>query len=154
MPASDSTKRLVSNRRALHEYSVLERLEAGIELRGTEVKSLRAGNGSLVGAHCMVEHGEAFLHGLDIQPYECGNRFNHDPKRRRRLLLHKREIIKLASQSDQKGLALIPLALYLKNGRVKVEVGTCRGKRLADKRDVLRERTAEREAQRAMRQYR
>ncbi|MBL7116137.1 MAG: SsrA-binding protein SmpB [Kiritimatiellae bacterium] len=154
MPTSNPRKRLVSNRRALHDYTVIEHLEAGLELRGTEVKSLRDGNGSLVGAYCGIEKGEAFLFGMDIPPYDCGNRFNHDPKRKRRLLLHRREIDRLTGQTEQKGLALIPLSLYIKRGHMKLDVGVCRGKRQADKRETLRQRTSEREAQREMSRYR
>lgn len=154
MSTSHAGKRLVSNRRALHDYTVIEHLEAGIELRGTEVKSLRAGHGSLVGAYCGIEKGEAFLFGMDIPPYECGNRFNHDPKRKRRLLLHRREIDRLTGQTEQKGLTLVPLSVYLKRGRMKLDVGVCRGKGQADKRETLRKRTADREAQREMARYR
>lgn len=154
MPTSDSGKRLVSNRRALHDYTVIERLEAGLELRGTEVKSLRAGHGSLAGAYCAIEKGEAFLFGMDIPPYDCGNRFNHDPKRKRRLLLHRREIDRLTGLTEQKGLTLVPLSLYLKRGRMKLDVGVCRGKQQSDKRETLRKRTADREAQREMSKYR
>lgn len=154
MSSTKKGGRLISNRRALHDYSVLERFEAGIELRGTEVKSLRLGRGSLQGAYCQIEDSEAFLHGLTIPPYEFGNRFNHDSDRTKRLLLHRREIRHLAIQLDQKGSAVIPLAVYLKKGRVKLELGVCRGKRLVDKRETMKRRTADREAAREMRDHR
>jgi SsrA-binding protein len=154
MTPGHPSKRLVSNRKALHDYSVSERIEAGIELRGTEVKSLRDGHGALTGAFCRVRNGEVFLCGLDIPAYEYGNRFNHDPTRDRRLLLHRGEIAKLAAQVEQKGNALIPLSLYLRRGRVKVEIGVCRGKRQVDKRETLKRRTADREAARAMANHR
>ncbi len=143
-------KRIASNRRALHDYHVLERIEAGIELRGTEVKSVRAGQVSLAGAHVRVEEGQAFLAGMNIAAYEHGSHFNHVPERTRRLLLHRREINRLAVHDEQKGHALVPLSVYLKKGRVKVEVGVCRGKRLTDKRETLKRKTAEREAERAI----
>jgi SsrA-binding protein len=142
--------RLAVNRKARHDYTVLERLEAGIELRGTEVKSIRAGSTSLTGGFIRVENGEAFLCGINVPPYEHGNRFNHAPDRPRRLLLHAREIHQLQVHLEQKGNALVPLALYLKRGKVKLELGICRGKRAPDKRETLRRRTADREAERAM----
>jgi len=140
--------KLAANRKALRDYAVLERIEAGIELRGTEVKAVRNGLAALAGGYALAEGGEMFLHGVKIPAYEQGNRFNHEPMRRRRLLLHRREIRRFAVQTEQKGLALVPLGLYLKKGRVKVELGVCRGKRQADKRETLRRKTAEREAAR------
>jgi SsrA-binding protein len=142
--------KIASNRRALHDYEVLDRYEAGIELRGTEVKSLRQGHVSMVGSYAAVENGQAVLYGITIQPYEFGNRFNHAPDRPRRLLLHKREILKLQAGVEKKGYSLIPLKLYFKNQRVKVELGLCRGKKLYDKRETLKRKTADREAARAM----
>lgn len=150
--ANQSFKRVASNRRALHDYHVVERLEAGIELRGTEVKSVREGQVSLVGAHIGVEGGQAVLAGMNIAAYEHGSHFNHAPERERRLLLHRREINRLRVHDEQKGHALIPLSVYLKKGIVKVEVGVCRGKRMADKRETLKRKTAEREAARAIAQ--
>jgi SsrA-binding protein len=143
-------KRVASNRRARHDYHILDRFEAGIELRGTEVKSIRAGTVSLAGAFARFEEGQLFLHGMNVAPYEFGNRFNHPNSRPRRLLLHRREIARLGVQQEQKGCALVPLSLYLKNGRVKVELGVCKGKQQFDKRETLRRRTADREAARAM----
>ena len=147
--SANKTGRLASNRRALHEYFVLERFEAGVELRGTEVKSIREGHIALTGAFARVENGEVILFGVNITPYEFGNRFNHPPDRPRRLLLHKREIGKLQSQADQKGHALIPLAVYLKRGLIKIELGVCKGKQHYDKRETLRKKTADRDAARA-----
>lgn len=141
---------MAQNRRARHEFHILESIEAGIELRGTEVKSLRAGEASLAEAFAQVEKGEAWLRDLHIPPYRCGNQFNHDPKRPRRLLLHRREIEKLGSSLATEGLTLIPLKIYFKRGRAKVEIGLCRGKHFEDKRETLRRREADRDARRAM----
>jgi len=149
--AKRGASRLATNRRALRDYEVLERVEAGIALQGTEVKSIRAGHCSLVGAYVRAVGGQAELIGMTVDAYEHGNRFNHVADRARRLLMHKREILSLAVQTDQKGRALIPLALYLKRGKVKVEIGICRGKRQADKRETLKRATAQREADRAIR---
>ena len=147
----DSASRsIVSNRKALRDYEVRSRHEAGIALRGTEVKSLRLGHVSMVGAFAGIENGDLVLNGLTIQPYEFGNRFNHDPDRPRRLLMHRGEIARMRVQVEQKGLTLIPLKLYFNRGRVKVEIGVCRGKRQVDKRETLRRRTADREAERAI----
>lgn len=143
-------KKLAANRRALHDYSVEDRLEAGVELRGTEVKSIREGHVSLVGSYVRIERGEAFVYGMNVAGYDHGNRFNHIPERPRRLLLHRREILGLQSQTDRKGATLIPLSVYLKKGRVKLEVGICRGRQKSDKREVLKRKDATREADRAM----
>jgi len=141
---------IASNRKALHDYHVLERFEAGIELRGTEVKSLREGQVSLVGAFAQIVGNELILQGMTIQPYEFGNRFNHASDRPRRLLLHKREIVRLKAEAEQKGHSLIPLRLYFKGRNVKVELGSCRGKNVVDKRETLKRKTADREAGRAI----
>jgi len=141
-------KRIVDNRRARHDYHVLQRVEAGIELRGTEVKSLRAGKIALKDSYAEVKGGEVFLVGAHISPYEQGNIYNHDPERRRRLLLHKNEILRLGSQVAEKGLTLVPLRLYFKDSKVKVELGLCRGKHTLDKRVALRERAVRREIDR------
>ncbi len=141
---------MAQNRRARHEFHILETFEAGLELRGTEVKSLRGGDASLAESFAQVENGEAWLRDLHIAPYRCGNQFNHDPKRPRRLLLHRREIEKLAASLATQGFTLIPLKIYFKRGRAKVEIGLCRGKHFEDKRETLRRREADREAQRAM----
>lgn len=140
-----------TNRKAHHEYTVLDRLEAGIALLGTEVKSLREGNADLAGGYAAIEDDGIMLHDVHIQPYEFGNQFNHEPRRSRRLLLHKREIRKLLGQVTLKGRTLIPLRLYFNDrGRVKVELGLCQGKQRFDKRETLRRKTADREAARAI----
>ena len=141
-------KVIVQNRRARHDYHILDHFEAGIELRGTEVKSLRAGGITLKDSYADVENGQMFLIGTHISPYDKGNIYNHDPERKRRLLLHKREILKLGAQVAEKGLTLIPLRVYFKEGRVKVEIGLCRGKHTVDKRDSLRESDIKRETDR------
>jgi SsrA-binding protein len=146
--------KLIANRKALRDYLMLERCEAGIELQGTEVKSIKAGRANLTGAFARIENREAFLHNFNVLPYEYGNVFNHEANRPRRLLLHRREIGRLQVQIEQKGHALIPINIYLRKGLVKVELALCKGKRHSDKREILRKRTAEREAQRAMRDRR
>ncbi len=144
-------KIITDNRRARHDYFVLDAFEAGIELRGTEVKSLRQGHITLKDSYADVVGGELFLVGAHIEQYAQGNIYNHVPERRRRLLMHKREIIKLASQVQEKGLTLIPLKLYFKDGKVKVEVGLCRGKHTHDKRQAIQDRESKIEVQRALR---
>jgi len=142
--------KIASNRKAFHDYQVLETYEAGIELRGTEVKSLRLGQVSMIGAYAQIVGEQIILEGLTIQPYEFGNRFNHNSDRPRKLLLHKFEILRLKADVEQKGLTLIPLKIYFKNRKVKVEIGSCRGKKLVDKRETLKRKTADREAARAI----
>ena len=127
-------KTIVDNRKARHEYFVLESFEAGIELYGTEVKSMRAGTVNLKDSYCRVVNGEMILYGLHISPYDHGNIFNRDPLRPKRLLMHKREILRLYGQVKLEGLALIPLSLYFKGSRVKVQLGLCKWKKLYDKR--------------------
>lgn len=143
-------KQITDNRKARHDYFVLETIEAGIELVGTEVKSLRAGNVNLKDAWCSIENGEMFIKGMHISPYDHGNIFNCDPIRVRRLLLHKREILKLFSQVKQEGLTLVPLSLYFKGSKVKVAIGLCRGKKLYDKREDMANKAAQREIERAV----
>lgn len=144
---------LVSNRRALHDYEILETFEAGIMLLGTEIKSLRAHGGSLQDAYILVStDGSAWLKNASIAPYRYGGVFNHEEKRDRKLLLHKREILKLKTQSQEKGLTLIPLALYLKKGIVKVKVAVARGKKTYDKRAALKDREHKRSIDRAMKE--
>ena len=150
MSEKANTKTIAQNKKAYHEYFVEESLEAGIELFGTEVKSLRIGACNLKDAWCSIDDGEMFVCNLHISPYEQGNIFNRDPLRVRRLLLHKKEIMRLLGQTKQKGYTLIPLSLYFKNSRVKVQVGLCRGKKLYDKREVEAKRDMNREAERAM----
>ena len=133
-----ATKSIATNREARHEYFVLEALETGVELKGTEVKSLRAGGVNLKDSWCDIQNGELFIKQMHISPYEKGNIFNRDPIRPRKLLMHKREILKLYGTLKQEGLTLIPLSLYFKNGRVKVELGLCKGKKLYAKRDAKR----------------
>ena len=148
-----ATKTIAENRKAFHDYFVEESLEAGIELCGTEVKSLRKGAVNLKDSWCTVDDGELFIKGMHISPYEQGNIFNRDPMRVRRLLMHRREIMRLYGLlKQQQGLTLIPLSLYFKGSRVKVQLGLCRGKKLYDKREDAACRDMKREAERAMRQ--
>ena len=140
------------NRKAFHDYFVEDRCEAGIELFGTEVKSIRAGTLNLKDSFCVAMDGEIYAYSLHISPYEQGNIFNRDPDRPKRLLLHKREIRKLHALQKQDGYALIPLSVYFKNSRVKVELGLCKGKKTYDKRDAVAKRDAKREMDRAMRE--
>jgi SsrA-binding protein len=152
MAAQKDTRDFAVNRKARRDYEVLDRIEAGIVLLGTEVKSIRGGHASLVGGFAKIEDKQIWLYSLNIPPYEHGNRFNHEADRPRQLLLHRREIRRLQAHTEQQGHALVPLRLYLKGGHVKVEIGICKGKRHEDKRDTLKQRTADREAARAMRQ--
>ena len=140
------------NREAYHEYFVEEEMEAGIELKGTEVKSVRAGTLNLKDAWCGIKNGEMILNQMHISPYDHGNRFNVDPRRPRRLLMHKREIMRLFGKVKQDGYSLIPLSIYLKGSRVKVKVGLCKGKKLYDKRQAEAERDAKRQIERAMKE--
>ena len=142
-------KVITVNRQARHDYFVLETFEAGIELFGTEVKSLRAGTVNLKDAYCRVEDGELFVFGMHVSPYERGNIFNRDPLRRRKLLMHKREIVRLLGAVTRDGCTLIPLSLYFSGSHVKVELGLCKGKKLYDKRDSDAKRSAAREIERA-----
>ncbi len=147
-------KIIANNKRARRDYEILDRYEAGIELKGTEVKSLRDGKLTLKDSYVDVKNGELYLVNAHIAPYEYGNVFNHDPERERKLLMHKREIVRLASRVAEKGLALVPLKVYFKRGRVKVEVGVCRGKHHVDKRNVIKEREAKVEMGRAIKEAR
>ena len=148
---ASSEKVVAQNRRAFHEYEVLETLEAGLVLTGTEVKSLRTGKASLAEAYATIENGEAFVRQLHISPYEQGNRFNPDPVRSRKLLLHKKQIEELRRASEQQGHTLIPLKLYFSKGRAKLLVAVARGKKTWDKRASLAERDSKRESARARR---
>ena len=142
---------LAKNRKAFHDYFVEDRIEAGIELTGTEVCSLRENSAQLRDCFIVIRRGEAWLNGVHISPYSHGSIFNVDPERRRRLLLHKKEILKLQQQADRKGYSLIPLSMYFNpKGRVKVEVGVCRGKKEYDKRASIKERDTKREIDRAL----
>ena len=152
MAKSGGVKTAAQNRKAFHDYFVEERYEAGIELAGTEVKSIRAGTLNLKDAWCGIKDGDMLLNQMHISPYDHGNRFNIDPRRPRRLLLHKREIMRLYGKVKQDGYALIPLSVYFKNGLVKVELGVCKGKKNYDKRQAIAERDAKREMDRARRE--
>ena len=143
---------IARNKKAYHDYFVLETYEAGIELYGTEIKSIRNGRVNLKDSFCSVDNGEMFAIGLHISPYEQGNIFNRDPLRKKKLLLHKKEIMKLFGQSQQQGLSIVPLQLYIKNGRAKLEIGLCKGKKLHDKREVAAKRDAERTIDRALKE--
>ena len=138
------------NRQARHEYFVLETYEAGIELYGTEIKSIRTGSVNLKEAWADIQNGQVYIYGMHISPYEKGNIFNKDPFRVRRLLLHKKEIVKLSSKIRQDGLTLVPLSLYYKNQYVKVELGLCKGKKLYDKREADAKKNAKRDIDRAL----
>ncbi len=153
MPRKDpDDNTLVKNRKAFHDYQILECFEAGIQLQGTEVKSCRAHSVSLNEAYAEVAKGELFLNAMNIAPYPCGNRFNHEPTRPRRLLMKKKEILKLSSKTKEKGLTIVPLKLYLKKGLVKVEIALAKGKNAGDKRDTLRKREDEMDMRRAARE--
>lgn len=147
-----SIKTIAKNKKAYHDYFVEEHMEAGIELCGTEVKSVRKGQVNLKDAWCSVDNGELQVNGMHISPYDHGNVFNHDPMRVRRLLMHRKEILRLFGMVKQNGYALIPLSLYFKGSLVKVEVGLCKGKKLYDKRADLATRAAKRDIERAMKQ--
>jgi SsrA-binding protein len=151
MSKKNSDAELVSNRRATHDYEILETFEAGIVLLGTEIKSLRGHGGSLQDAYVLVsDTRDVILKNASIAPYKFGNLFNHEEKRERKLLLHKREIVRLKTLSQEKGLTLIPLGMYLKNGFVKVKIAVAKGKRNYDKRAALKEREHKRDIDRAM----
>ena len=145
------TKQIAANRKAFHDYFIEEKLEAGIELAGTEVKSIRQGNVNLKDSFCGVKDGELFLYGMHISPYEKGNIFNKDPRRTRRLLVHKREIWMLQAKAQQDGYAIVPLSLYFSGSRVKVEIALAKGKKLYDKRESAARRDAQREMDRIAR---
>ncbi|GAB4359901.1 MAG: SsrA-binding protein SmpB [Cyanophyceae cyanobacterium] len=147
-------KIIADNRKARFEYEILETFEAGIELKGTEVKSIRAGKVNVGEGFVLIRDGEALLHNVHISPHSTtGNYFNHEPRRTRRLLLHKKEIQRLLGQVEQKGLTLVPLRLYLKNGWVKALIALARGKKLHDKREDLKRKQSDREIARALKQY-
>ena len=147
------SRTIAQNKKAFHDYFVEESLEAGIELCGTEVKSLRRGTVNLKDSWCAIVDGEMFVNGMHISPYEQGNIFNRDPMRVRRLLLHKREIDRLLGVVKQQGYSLIPLSLYFKGSRVKLQLGVCRGKKLYDKREDAARRDMKRDAERAIKEH-
>ena len=148
MPERKFNPVFAENRKARHDYTVLENLECGIQLSGTEVKSIRRGGVSLAGSYAAVLKNELWLVGADIAGYEFGNRFNHDPKRDRKLLVHAKEVQTLKMRTEAKGLTLVPLKLFLKHGKIKVDLGICRGKALHDKRDSLKKKALKRDLER------
>ena len=145
MPGAKFNPTLAENRKARHDYTVLDTVECGMVLSGTEVKSIRRGGISLAGSYAAVLKGELWLVGADISAYEFGNRFNHDPKRDRKLLVHAKEVRDLKMKSEAKGLTLVPLKVFLKRGRIKVEIGVCRGKAMHDKREALKKKALRRD---------
>lgn len=147
---NDAIKIACENRKARHDYFIEETYEAGIALQGTEVKSLRAGKANLKDSFALIKDGEIYLENMHISPYEQGNIFNHDPLRRRKLLMHKQEIVKLFSKTREKGLTLVPLKIYFKKGRAKVEIALASGKHNYDKRRTLADKAAKRDMERAM----
>ena len=151
MDKNSGIRTAAQNKKAYHDYFVLEKIEAGIELFGTEVKSIRQGKINLKDSWCFVKDGEMFVNGMHISPYEQGNIFNRDPLRTKKLLLHKREIKRLYSLVKQDGLALVPLSVYFSKGRAKVEVGLCKGKKLYDKRETAAKKDAQRSIERNLR---
>ncbi len=149
--AKKQTRTIAENRKAHHDYFVIETYEAGVELFGTEVKSLRAGGVNLKDSYCEIDGGELFALGVHISPYEQGNIFNRDPLRPKKLLMHKREIMKLAGLVSREGYTLVPLSLYFKGSRVKMALGLCKGKKLYDKRESIARRDSDREIEREFR---
>lgn len=149
MKAKPFNTTFAENRKARHDYTVLETIECGVVLTGTEVKSVRSGGVSLSGAYAAVLGGELWLLGCDIAAYKFGNRFNHEPKSKRKLLVHAKEVAQLKLKSEAKGLTLVPLKFYLKNGRIKLALGVCRGKQMHDKRESLKQKALRRDMERA-----
>ncbi|ARJ51310.1 SsrA-binding protein SmpB [Staphylococcus lutrae] len=152
MPKKSGKGTLAENRKARHDYHIEDTIEAGIVLQGTEIKSIRRGSANLKDSYAQVKRGEMFLHQMHIAPYEEGNRFNHDPRRVRKLLLHKREIVKIGERTREMGYSIVPLKLYLKHGNCKVLLGIARGKKNYDKRHALKEKAVKRDIDRAMKQ--
>ncbi len=150
--SNDSFKTIARNKKASHDYFVLQTFEAGIELRGTEVKSIRKGNVNLKDSWCSVVKGEIFVNGMHVGPYEQGNIFNVDSMRVRKLLMHKKEIDKLYGEVKKDGISIIPISIYFKNSNVKMQIGICKGKKLYDKRKVMAERSANRTIERAIKE--
>ena len=151
MDKNNAIKIVAQNKKAYHDYFVLEKLEAGIELFGTEVKSIRQGKINLKDSWCSIKDGEMFVNGMHISPYEQGNIFNCDPLRVKRLLLHKKEIRRFYANVKQEGLSIVPLSVYFSKGRAKVEIGLCKGKKLYDKREVAAKKDAQRDIERNLR---
>ena len=149
---NENSRTVAQNKKAYHDYFVLEEYEAGIELFGTEVKSIRQGRENLKDAWCSIDSGEIFVNGMHISPYEQGNIFNRDPLRKKKLLMHKKEIHKLYGTIKQQGLTLIPLSVYFNKGRAKIKVGLCKGKKIYDKRDVAAKKEANRSIDREIKE--
>lgn len=149
-PEETGEKVICRNRKALHQFNVIDTIEAGLVLTGTEVKSLRAGRASLEDAYARIEQGELWLLKADIPEYAMGNRMNHEPKRKRKLLLHRREVAKFAQGSEERGFTLVPIRLYFKRGKAKVELALAKGKKLFDKRETLKTKDAKREMERSL----
>lgn len=145
-------KVITENRKARHDYTIEESFEAGIELKGTEVKSMRAGRANLKDSFAVIENGELYLYGMHISPYEHGNIFNVEPMRPRKLLMHKKEIMRLLGKTKEQGLTLVPLNVYFKKDKIKVELALAKGKKLYDKREAAAEKTAKREIEKAMKE--
>lgn len=145
-------KVITENRKARHDYTIEESFEAGIELKGTEVKSMRAGRANLKDSFAVIENGQLYLYGMHISPYEHGNIFNVEPMRPRRLLMHKKEIMRLLGKTKEQGLTLVPLKAYFKKDKIKIELALAKGKKLYDKRDAAAEKTAKREIEKAMKE--
>ena len=150
MQKNDENKTVAQNKKAYHDYFVIETYEAGLELFGTEVKSVRQGKVNLKDAWCNIVEGEIFANGMHISPYDHGNIFNRDPLRPKKLLMHKKEILKLFGLTKQQGYAIIPLQIYFKQGKAKVQIGLCKGKKLYDKREAAAKKSADREIERNM----
>lgn len=146
-------KIITENRKARHDYTIEESFEAGIALKGTEVKSLRAGKANLKDSFAIIENGELYLHGMHISPYEQGNIFNVEPMRPRKLLMHKKEIMRLLGKTKEQGLTLVPLKAYFKKDKIKIELALAKGKKLYDKRDAAAEKSAKREIEKAMKEH-
>lgn len=149
---NENSRTVAQNKKAYHDYFVLEEYEAGIELFGTEVKSIREGRVNLKDAWCSIDNGEIFVNGMHISPYEQGNIFNRDPLRKKKMLMHKKEIHKLYGTIKQQGLTLIPLSVYFKKGKAKIKVGLCKGKKIYDKRDVAAKKEANRSIDREIKE--
>lgn len=149
---NENSRTVAQNKKAYHDYFVLEEYEAGIELFGTEVKSIRQGRVNLKDAWCSIDNGEIFVNGMHISPYEQGNIFNRDPLRKKKLLMHKKEIHKLYGTIKQQGLTLIPLSVYFNKGKAKIKVGLCKGKKIYDKRDIAAKKEANRSIDREIKE--
>ncbi|MFZ5945668.1 MAG: SsrA-binding protein SmpB [Bacillota bacterium] len=147
-----NVKVVTENRKARHDYHILETFEAGMELKGTEVKSLRKGQANLKDSYAQVDNGELFLLSMHISPYEQGNRFNVDPVRKRKLLMHKKEIMRLLGKTKEKGLTLVPLKVYFSRGKAKIELALAQGKKVFDKREAAAEKSAQRDIEKAMKE--